>query len=339
MALTRRSLGVFVGIVAALILVSIPVWATQGVLFFAGVTLTAALFALSWNLLFSYAGLASFGHAAFFALGAYGVGVMLKANPTGPFLLMLFGALLLGGIVAFLVGIIALRRSSGIQLAILTMAIAEVLRIIIGYSPILGQDDGLAAIPRPVLDLLVVNVSLRSDASYFWFLCAAGAVFIAALWWVTHSRHGRVLRAIHQDPQRSSFLGIEVNRYRLIAFVLSGATAALAGGLSSPWIQFVAPEVASLVHSTQPMLHTLLGGSGTFWGPVVGAATFAAIDYATRGLTGVTEVVMGVTILLVVLLAPSGLMGAFRQLTRGLAPSGTTQQSPTPSARVEEKRT
>ena len=157
---------------------SLPAWANPGLMFLAGLTVIEALFALSWNFLFGYAGVVSFGHAAFFAIGAYGVGALLKAALGVPFLLMLVIAALAGAAVAALVGVVALKRASGIYLAILTMSLAEIFRIVVGYRTTLGRDDGLAAIPRPVLHLGVTTIDLSGDVRLL----------------LLHPHHGRALR-------------------------------------------------------------------------------------------------------------------------------------------------
>lgn len=308
------------GIVAAVLVVgvlaSMPFWANAGFLFIVGFAMVEAVLALSWNLLFGYAGLTTFGHAAFFAVGAYFVGFLLRQDTGIPFLALLSGSLALGALAAFIVGFVAIRRTSGIALGILTLSLGEILRRAISYSPALGSDDGLSGIPRPQIDLGPVLVDLSSERAYFWFLLAACSLVAFALWSFTVGPMGRVLIALRQDPVRAEFLGIDVRRYRLLAFVISGAVAALAGALQAPWAQIVTPEAASYLHSTQPMLNTLLGGSGFFWGPIVGSAIFSGISYATRTLAGLSEVVSGGILLVVVLAAPGGVLGLGSRFSR-----------------------
>ena len=217
---------------AALLLVAgvtAPYWANPGLLFIIGLTLIEALFALSWHFLFGYAGVVSFGHAAFFGIGAYSVGALLKNAPEWSFLPLLAGAGLLGAAIAWLVGVISLKRSGGIYLAILTMSLAEICRTLIGYSDLLGRDDGLSAIPRPFLNVLGTRVSLEPDIRYYWFLLIVVTLLTALVWWVAHSRFGRALSSIQQDPERASFIGINVARWQLWSFVLSGGLAAVSG--------------------------------------------------------------------------------------------------------------
>lgn len=307
-------------LLAALALVSLPFWATPGLLFIGCLVLVSTVFGMSWNLLFGFAGTASFGHAAFFAIGAYLSGWILKNAPQVPFPAALLMAAVLAALVAAPVGIIALRRATGVQLAILTLALAEVLRVLMSYARPLGRDEGISAIPRPS----VLGVTLTSDTAYYVFLLVACAILVAILWAATHSPFGRSLRAIRQDPQRARFLGINVDRMLLGAFILSAATAAVAGALAAPLSQIVTPAAAAISRSTEPMLNTLLGGAHSFWGPGVGAVIFAAVGYATRTLAGMSELISGVILLGVVLLAPAGAVGLWERFVRLLRRPGST---------------
>lgn len=323
---TRFGLGprVALGIGVAALVFSVPWWADGGMMFLVGVVLIEALFALSWNLLYGITGLAAFGHAAFFAVGAYFVGVLLKVAPGVPFLVVLAGGTLVGALVAWAVGSVALRRTTGIALAILTMALGEIFRIVAGYTTLLGKDDGLVAIPRPSIG----GISLASGPAYYLFLCVMCTAAAFALWWFTSSQYGRMLRSIRQDAIRSEFMGIPVQRYRVVAFTLSGAVATLAGGLLAPLAQIVTPETANIMHSTQPMLSSLLGGIGYFWGPAVGAVIFGALSYGTRTLVGISELVSGGVLLLIVLAAPSGVLGTLESLLRRRGSGRRRQAAP-----------
>jgi branched-chain amino acid transport system permease protein len=317
-ATLRRPLGPWQAATLLLLVVvvatTLPFWAGEGVLFLAGLALIQALFATSWNLLFGYVGLASFGHAGFFAAGAYLTGALLHEGAAVPFPLVLLGAALLGTALAFVVGCFAMRRMAGIFLAVLTVSLSEVLRIVIGYSPRLGREDGLGDIPRPSF----AGIDLAASAHYYWFLLAVVGLVTAALWRLLHSGIGRVFRCIRQDAERAAFIGINVAGYRLAAFMISGAVAALAGALFAPWTQIVTLADADLLASTQPMLSTLLGGAGTFWGPSIGAVLFIAITYATRTYVGLSELLVGGILLTVILLAPTGIVGLLTALANRL---------------------
>ncbi|MBX3539368.1 MAG: ABC transporter permease [Chelatococcus sp.] len=304
-----RTVLTWIGVLGAAGIAAMPLWANPGMVFLAGMALIAALFALSWNLLFGTTGLATFGHAAFFAIGCYASGLMLKATGGQWFLAVLVVAALIGGCVAAIVGAVAVRRTTGIALAILTLALSEIMRLLISSSAALGRDDGVSGIPRPNLDLGFITVGLQSTQNYFWFLFVVCGAMALGLWWLSAGPLGRMLRAVKQDPERTMFLGINVGRYRLTAFAISGAVATLAGALQAPWVQIVTPEAGNYLVSMQPMLSSLLGGAAFFWGPVVGTVLFFILAEATRALAGLSEIVTGGVLLLLVMLAPDGVLG------------------------------
>lgn len=303
--------------------VTVPLWANPGLEFIIGLVLIQALFAMSWNILFGYAGLASFGHAGFFSIGAYTTGALLRYQVAMPFPLMLILAAVLGGAVAWLIGIVALRRLSGIFLAVLTVALSEILRLVISYSKVLGAEDGLSNIPRPKIDLGFTLLDLASAQAYYWFLLSTIALATAGLWWLLHSRYGRIFQVIREDAERAAFLGTNVARYRVLAFVISGAVAAFSGALYAPWTRIVTLDEIHWLQSLQPMLYTLLGGVGSFWGPAIGAALFAAIAYFTRTYAGLYEVIVGGLLIVIILVAPSGVVGVYRKLRGRLAARGS----------------
>jgi branched-chain amino acid transport system permease protein len=286
-----------------------PHVAHRGLVFIAGVFWINVVFGMSFNLLFGTSGILSFGQAMFYATGAYLLGAVTLHLPEVPFLLVWLLAGVAGGVLALLVGVVALRRAEGVYFAVLTLAFAALVHILITKSTLLGRNDGLPGIRRPVLELGPLRVDLASGDAYYYFLMVVCVGMVAVLWYLTHGRFGRTLRAIKQDPQRAAFLGIPVQRYRLAAFVVSGAMTAWAGALIGPWSQIVTPELAHWTNSTNPILYTLLGGSGSFWGAGLGAAILAGVFYVTRTMVGVADIVTGAMLLAVVLALPGGVMG------------------------------
>ena len=299
-----------------------PQLVNPGLLFLIGMMLIQSVFALSWNLLFGYTGLASFGHAGFYAIGAYFTGAALRYEFPLPFVVILLLSALSGAAVAFVIGIVALKRLTGIFLAILTVALTEALGKIIGFSPALGEQDGLGNIPRPIIHLGVTTIDLAHANDYYRFLLVAVALIVGALWWCVHSALGRKFRAIRADADRARFVGIDVARYRVISFMISGATAALAGALSAPWTRIVTLDQVNWLASTQPILNSLLGGFTSFWGPVVGSGVFTAINYWTRTFPGLSEMLVGGTLVVIILVAPEGIIGLLGSARRRLAGIG-----------------
>lgn len=312
----------FIGAVLCILLFFAPELVNPGLLFIIGMTLIQSVFALSWNLLFGYTGLASFGHAGFYAIGAYFTGAALRYDFHLPFLVTLLLAGVFGALVAYIIGVVALKRLTGIFLAVLTVALTEALGKIIGFTPALGEQDGLGNIPRPIINLGVVSLDLTHSNDYYRFLLVASLVIIGGLWWVVHSRLGRAFRAIREDADRARFIGIDVARYRVISFMISGGTAALAGALSAPWTRIVTLDQVNWLASTQPMPNSLLGGFTSFWGPVVGSVVFTSINYWTRNFPGLSEMLVGGVLVVIILVAPTGILGILGKILGYLKKEG-----------------
>lgn len=311
---TRFWLNVAIALIGLAAFALIPALFNRGIVFLAGLVAINIVFALSWNLLFAGVGLLSFGHAMFYAAGAYMVAVLSLHVPGIPFLLMLLAGALAGGVIAFIFGVVALRRASGTYFAILTLAFAELVHIIITKTNFLGRNDGLVGIPRPAINLGVVEINLASGNNYYYFLIIAMTAAAFVLWCLQNSAAGRLMQAIRQDSVRVAFLGANVQNWRLIAFIISGSFAGFSGAVLAPWVQIVSPEIAYWTLSTEPILFSLLGGTGSFWGPALGAVLFGIMDYGTRNLQGLADITIGILLLAVVLAIPGGITGLFSQI-------------------------
>ena len=284
----------------------VPGVLNRGLVFIAGMVWINAVFGLSFNLLFGLSGVLSFGQAMFFAAGAYAAAVLTQQMAV-PFV---------GAVLAALVGVVALRRSEGVYFAILTLAFAELLHLLIANTAFLGRNDGLAGLARPSLGFGSWRVDLAAGDNFYYFIVLACGLLIAFIRWIVDTPFGRALQAIKQDPERAEFLGIPVRLHRLVIFVLAGATTAAAGALIAPWAQIVTPELAHWSNSTNPILYTLLGGSAYFWGPVLGAVVLSAVFYLTRTLVGMSDMVTGLLLLVVVVSLPGGILGLLARWTR-----------------------
>jgi branched-chain amino acid transport system permease protein len=296
-------------VLIAIVLLAVPGFLNRGLVFILGTTCLHVVFGLSWNLMFRFTGLASFGHAAFFAIGGYGYGVISRTWPELHLLVAFALAAMIAAAVAALLGYIALRRSHGIYFAILTLAVSEILFLIISHSETLGREDGLAGVVRPVLNLGIVSVDLGRGQNYYYFILVCCALLSGVLWWIVNGRLGRAFRAIQQDPDRAAFVGIDPFRYRIASLTISSVVAALLGALYGPWLQLLSPDIAHWSLSARPVLYALLGGAQYFWGPAVGAITFAALEFATRTMLGLSEIIIAVILLIVILGAPGGMVG------------------------------
>jgi len=294
----------------------VPSLLNRGLVFIAGMIWINAVFGLSFNLLFGLSGVLSFGQAMFFAAGAYATAVLTQqlALPFVPALLL---SALVGALLAALVGAVALRRSEGVYFAILTLAFAELVHLMITNTAATGRNDGLAGLQRPALGLGDWRIDLAAGDNFYFFIVAVCALLILLIRWIVDTPFGRALQAVKQDPERAEFLGIPVRKHRLVIFTLAGAMTAAAGALVAPWAQIVTPELAHWSNSTNPILYTLLGGSAYFWGPALGAVVLSAVFYVTRTLVGMSDMITGLLLLVVVVSLPGGILGLLARLTRG----------------------
>jgi len=305
----------------------VPLWADKGTVFLASVVMVNVVFALAFNLVFGLTGLVSFGHAAFFAGGAYTTGLLLQRFADAPFVVSWLAAGVASALIAAIVAVVALRRASGIYFAILTLALAELVHILISKSTLLGREDGLTGIKRPVVDLGVLHLDLAAGNTLYYVTLALALALGALLWVLWHNQFGRLLAAIRQDAERVRFLGANVHRLRFAAFVISGCVAGLAGGLYAPAAQLLTPELAHWSHSALPILFCLVGGAAYFWGPVVGAVLFIALEHVTRNVVGLSELLIGSVLLTVVLVFPGGVIGGWVRMREAVRAGRSGTQS------------
>jgi branched-chain amino acid transport system permease protein len=232
-----------------------------------------AIFACAFNLLLGFTGLLSFGHAAYLAAAAYATGWLVRSAGWPPELGVLAGVAI-SAAVGLVVGAIAIRRQ-GIYFAMITLAMAQMVYFVFLQAPFTGGEDGLQGVPR---GKLLGVVPLDNDlAMYFVVLAVFVAVFLFVIR-VVHSPYGQVLKAIRENEARAVSLGYNVDRYKLLAFVLSTALAGLAGSMKALVLGFATLSDAHWSLSGEVVLMTLLGGMATFAGPVVGAFTIIGLQ-------------------------------------------------------------
>ncbi len=273
------------------------------------------LFALGFNLLYGYTGLLSFGHAAYYGLGAYGTGIALAKLKVASLWVGLgigLGTAVVGGAV---VGFFCLRRR-GIYFAMLTLAFAQMLYFIAFHAADLtGGDDGLRGIPLHPIGLPGGSLSLRDPLAFYFFAYVLVVLAVAGLKRILDSPFGAVLQAIRENSDRAVACGYDINRVKLLSFVFSALFAGLAGGLDA--LRLTVVPVDSLYWSTsgQVVIMTLLGGAGTFFGPFVGAATYLMLADRLSIFIEAWPLVIGVIFMAFVLFLPRGIWGT---LTAGL---------------------
>jgi branched-chain amino acid transport system permease protein len=273
------------------------------------------LFALGFNLLYGYTGLLSFGHAAYYGLGAYGAGIALAKLHVGSLWLGLASGLLLAGLGGAIIGFFCLRRR-GIYFAMLTLAFAQLLYFI-GFhlADWTGGDDGLRGIPHLTLGLGPWQYSIETTLGFYYFSYVLVGLAVAALKRILDSPFGAVLRAIRENSSRAVACGYDINRVKHLSFVFSACFAGLAGSLDALRLTVVPIESLYWTTSGQVVMMTLLGGAGTFFGPFVGATTFLVLEERLSLITESWPIVIGAIFSAFVLFLPKGIWGT---LTGGI---------------------
>ena len=264
-----------------------------------------AIFACAFNLLLGYTGLLSFGHASFMGSAAYATGWLVRSAHLSPELGVLAGVLLAGAL-GLVVGLLAIRRQ-GIYFAMITLAMAQMIYFICLQLPFTGGEDGLQGVPRGRLFGLL---PLDNDLVMYYVVLAVFAAVFLAIVRIVHSPYGQILKAIRENEPRAISLGYDVDRYKLLAFVLSTALAGLAGSMKTLVLGFATLSDVHWSLSGEVILMTLLGGMGTFAGPVVGAVTIIGLQnfLADRVGSWVT-VIIGVIFVFCVIAFRRGIVG------------------------------
>jgi branched-chain amino acid transport system permease protein len=278
-----------------------------------------ALFACAFNLLLGYTGLLSFGHAAYFACAAYGTGWLVRTAGWPPELGVLAGVVI-SALVGAVVGVIAIRRQ-GIYFAMTTLALAQMIYFVFLQAPFTGGEDGLQGVPRGKL-LGVLPLASTAHGKLFGVIDVPDdivmyfvvlAVFVAVFLFIrriVHSPYGQVLKAIRENEPRAISLGYDVDRYKLLAFVLSTALAGLAGSMKTLVLGFATLTDAHWSLSGEVILMTLLGGLGTFAGPVIGAFTIIGLqDFLSDRVGSWINVIIGAIFIVCVVAFRKGFIG------------------------------
>ena len=266
--------------------------------------LSFALFACAFNLLIGFTGLLSFGHAMFFGVAAYACAHSAKVWGWTPEVAIIFGTLA-AAVLGLVVGWLAVRRQ-GIYFAMVTLALSQMVYFICVQVPFTYAEDGIQGVPR---GKLLGMIELKDDVVMYYFVLT---IFIAAFWLiyrVIHSPFGQVLKSIRENEARALSLGYDVDKYKLVAFVLSAALAGLAGATKSLSLGLATLTDVTWQMSGEVVLMTLLGGMGTILGPVVGASAIIAMGNYLSGFGSWVTIIMGATFVVCVLAFRRGIVG------------------------------
>ena len=286
--------------------------------------LTFAIAALGFNLLLGYTGLLSFGHSAYFGTGAYAVAFIMRDLSVHSMELCILGGVLATFAISALFGYVCVRHTR-IFFSILALALSQVLwSLAFKFFWVTGGTDGIR-VPRSQLTLLAGLVDFTGSGSYqkfvyayYYYVLVLFVVAVAIMWVIVHSPFGKALQAIRDNETRASFVGVPVQRYRWIAFVISGCFTGLAGALWVPLNGLTTPDILYWPFSGEIVFMTVLGGFRTFTGPIVGAIAFNYLKvYAVAG-SPYWQLVLGGVLIVLVMLLPTGIVGTIERLAARL---------------------
>ncbi len=322
-------------LVCWLLFATVPLWiARVGLYQYLGIEiLIFAIYALAFNLVLGHAGLPSFGHGAFFGVGAYAFG-LAQFNLLPNLWICLATAVLAAGLAGALVALFISHRR-GIYYALMTIAFGQVFWFIaIKAHGITGGEDGLLKIERLPITLGVATLDIREHAALYYFVLAIFIGVSLLLWRIVHSPFGRVVKAIKQNETRARFVGYDVWRYKAAVLVISAALSGLAGGLFAMAQASAFPDVMSLHYSGYVVMMTLVGGGlVSFWGPVIGAIAFFLARDVIGALTTGWMLWFGLFFVGLVLFKPEGIAGMFTgSAARERKPRPASASNPQPQA-------
>ncbi|MBR0671846.1 branched-chain amino acid ABC transporter permease [Neoroseomonas soli] len=270
-----------------------------------------ALFACAFNLLIGYVGLLSFGHAAYFGMGGYIAGHVAKVWGFTPEVAVLAGAVV-AGLQGWVFGWIAIRRA-GIYFAMITLALAQMIYFFCVQAPFTGGEDGIQAIPR---GSFLGSMGLSSDWSMYWFVAGIFMIGFLLIHRIIHSPYGQVLKAIRENEPRAISLGYRTEDYKLVAFILSATLAGVAGGTKALVFGIATLTDVHWAMSGEVVLMTLVGGLGTVFGPVVGAAVIVTMQNYLAEMGAWVTVIQGGIFVACVLAFRRGIVGEIANLLR-----------------------
>jgi branched-chain amino acid transport system permease protein len=271
----------------------------------------AGLFAMSLDLIMGYTGMVSFGHAAYFGLGAYASALILL-HFAQPVPVALLAGAALAGAVAVPVGWLS-TRATGIYFAMLTLAFAQFLyTVAYKWRDLTGGSDGIAGVPKT--RLYWGGPSLASPNAFYFLVAVCLVLSLVLCRALVRSPFGRALQAIRENERRFTSLGRDARPFKLVVFVIAATFAGLAGALFAPFRGFASPEVMFWVFSGQGLMMVVMGGIGTLVGPILGAMVFILIQEVLSSYTEHWMIFTGLVFVLIVIFLPGGLVGTARRM-------------------------
>jgi branched-chain amino acid transport system permease protein len=274
--------------------------------------LIMGLFAVSLNLLIGYTGIISFGHAAFFAVGSYTVGIMLqKLSGSLPLAIpsVLLCAMIFSGIAALVIGYFCTRLTA-IYFSFLTLAFSQIVyAIIIKWASFTGGDQGLiGGIPKPPIPFFGVSIDMTSPFSLYYLCVVSTILSFFLLRVIIDSPFGWILRSIRDNPERINFLGINVKRYQIIVFIISGIFTGLAGGLMALHLSGSYPDHAHWAKNAEPIFMIMVGGLKIFAGPILGSIIVTQLSAYLSSYIEMRGLIFGGILVLLLMISREGIL-------------------------------
>ncbi len=272
-----------------------------------------AVYSQSINLELGYTRILNFGHAMFFGMGGYTAAQALAKIPGMP----LLGAVALGFLGGALLGLILsplVVRVSGMACAMLHVAFNSLFFMLANkVRPLTGGEDGISDFPIPDFHLLgLAAIDMKNPIHFYYFALAVLGLSMWLMWFITKTPFAQIMLGIRDNPKRVNYMGFRVPETRAVVYILGGAFAGVSGSMYALFQNVFSSDATSPLQSFTPVLMTMVGGIGTFAGPIIGTAFFHVVEELARHFTERIELVMGLTLILVIMFAPMGFMGIYR---------------------------
>jgi len=270
-----------------------------------------ALYAITFNILLGYTGLLSFGHAMFFGTGGYATAIALERIQGLP----LFPAILIGLLAAIVLALILcplLVRVSGVAFAMLTLAFGQLMHILaMKLRWLTGGEDGVGGFPIPPFNIPgIVSIDIANPTNFYYFAMAVLGVSIWIIWFITKTPFGSIQTGIRDNAVRVDYLGFKVRHTKAIVFIISSGFAGISGSIYALFQNLISADDAFHVgNSFAPIIMTLVGGMGSFFGPIIGSGILSIIDELATRYTERVDLVTGLILILVIMFAPTGFAG------------------------------
>jgi branched-chain amino acid transport system permease protein len=301
----NRNLYFLIGIASAVLAILFPYILPKFQLRMITEIVILALFAMTWKMLLNEGGMFSFGQSLYFGLGAY-ASVLGWLHIKG---LSFMSGILLGGLVAGLMAFILgafLVRMSGTYFALLTLAFNQLIWAVVWkWRDVTGGDDGLGKFPKP--DLL--GISMKDPANFYYLSLIMVGVCLFICWYYTKTPLGNVVMSIKSNEERAKFIGFNVNASKLVLLTMLGFFAGISGGLYAQFQEFIATSTIDMGMSTNVLFMAFIGGTGYFWGPLIGSGIFVYLSEYLSSFTDRWELIFGLIFIIIVSFAPQGILG------------------------------